>query len=74
MGSCWEFRNNSSILMNTTMTSVNTDIAYRMKDMVFDIMLRGVTSLDGIAMELNRQGCWEKEWKVVDVKRLLAGD
>jgi len=50
------------------------DTAYRMKDIVFDIMLRGVTSLEGIAMELNRQGCWGNEWRAGDVKRLLAGD
>jgi len=48
--------------------------AYEMKDIVFDIMFSGVTSMDGIAMELNRQGIWGKEWRVVDVRRLLAGD
>jgi hypothetical protein len=45
-----------------------------MKDIVFDIMLSGVTSMDGIAMELNRQGIWGKEWRAVDVRRLLAGE
>ena len=29
------------------------DIAYRMKDIVFNIMLSGVTSMDGIAMDFN---------------------
>ena len=47
---------------------------YRMKDIIFDIMLSGVTTMSGIAMELNRQGHWGKEWKPVDVKRLLSGD
>ena len=50
------------------------DSEYRMKDILFDIMLSGVTSMTGIAMELNRQGYWGKEWRAVDVKRLLAGD
>jgi hypothetical protein len=48
--------------------------AYRMKDIVFEIMLSGVTSLEGIAMELNRQGCWGNEWRAVDVRKLLSGD
>ena len=48
--------------------------AYRMRDIVFNIMLRGVTSLDGIVMELNRQGIQGKEWKPVDVRGVLAGD
>ncbi len=51
-----------------------SDSAYKMKDIVFNIMLSGVTSITGIAMELNRQGIWGKEWRAVDVKRLLAGD
>ena len=50
------------------------DTAYRMKDIVFKIMLSGVTSMTGIAMELNRQGIWGKEWRAVDVRKLLAGD
>ena len=50
------------------------DSAYRMKDIVFDIMLSGVTSFSGIAMELNRHGHYGREWKPVDVRRLLAGD
>ena len=49
------------------------DFDYRMRDIVFSIMLSGVTSIEGIAMELNRQGCWGKEWRAVDVRRLLAG-
>lgn len=44
------------------------------KDVVFNIMFSGITSLNGIAIELNRQGHWGKEWKPVDVKRLLAGE
>ncbi len=50
------------------------DSEYRMRDIMFNIMLSGVTSITGIAMELNRQGHWGKEWRAVDVKRLLAGD
>ncbi len=45
--------------------------AYRMKDIIFDIILSGVTSITGIAMELNRRGCYGREWKLIDVKRLL---
>jgi len=48
--------------------------AYRMKDIVFDIMLSGVVSMEGIAMELNRQGHWGREWRAGDVRRLLAGE
>ena len=51
-----------------------SETAYKMKDIVFNIMLSGVTSIEGIAMELNRQGCWGKEWRAVDVRRLLTGD
>ena len=51
-----------------------SDPAYRIKDIVFNIMLSGVTSITGIAMELNRQGYWGKEWRAADVRRLLAGD
>ena len=40
------------------------DSAYKMRDIVFNIMLNGVTSITGIAMELNRQGIWGKEWRV----------
>jgi len=50
------------------------DLAFRIKDIVFGIMLSGVTSIPGITMELNRQGCWGKEWRAVDVRRLLAED
>ena len=51
-----------------------SDPAYRMRDIVFNIMLSGVTSFPGIAMELNRQGHGRKEWKAVEVRILLAGD
>jgi len=34
------------------------DSAYRIKDIVFEIMLSGVTSIPGIVMELNRQAQW----------------
>ena len=47
---------------------------YRIKDIVFNIMLSGVTSIPGIVMELSRQGCWGKEWRASDVRKLLAGD
>ena len=50
------------------------DFDYRMRDIVFSIMLSGVTSIEGIAMELNRQGIWGKEWKAVDVRKLLSSD
>jgi hypothetical protein len=50
------------------------DSAYRIKDIVFEIMLSGVTSIPGIVMELNRQGIQGKEWKPVDVRGVLAGD
>ncbi len=51
-----------------------SDSAYRIKDIVFEIMLSGVTSIPGIVMELNRQGIQGKEWKPVDVRGVLAGD
>jgi len=50
------------------------DTEYRIKDIVSEIMLSGVTSIPGIVMELNHQGCWGKEWRAVDVRRLLAGE
>ncbi len=51
-----------------------SDSAYRIKDIVFNIMLSGVTSISGIAMELNRRRYCGKKWEAVDVRRLLAGD
>jgi hypothetical protein len=50
------------------------EVDNRIEDIVFEIMLSGVTSIPGIVMELNRQGCWGKEWRAVDVRKLLAGD
>ena len=51
-----------------------SETAYKMKDIVFNIMLSGVTSIEGIAMELNRQKHYGKEWKAVDVRKLLSSD
>jgi hypothetical protein len=37
--------------------------AYKIKDVVFDIMLSGVTSMEAIAAELNHKRRYGKEWR-----------